>query len=109
MDERRAWERKLGDAGWNCVGWPQEYGGRGLSLMQQVIFFEEYARADAPGRLGHIGEGLLGPTIIAFGIIAHTPQAAAATMCDVNGDGVIDQDDIHLIEAARGTTESRRR
>ncbi len=67
IEERRAWERKLGAAGWNCVGWPKEHGGRGLSLMQQVIFFEEYARAQAPGRLGHIGEGLLGPTLIAFG------------------------------------------
>jgi alkylation response protein AidB-like acyl-CoA dehydrogenase len=67
LDERRAWERKLGEAGWTCVGWPAEYGGRGLSLMQQVIFFEEYARAQGPGRLGHIGETLLGPTIIAFG------------------------------------------
>jgi alkylation response protein AidB-like acyl-CoA dehydrogenase len=67
LEERRAWERKLGAAGWTCVGWPKECGGRGLSLMQQVIFFEEYARAQGPGRLGHIGETLLGPTIIAFG------------------------------------------
>jgi alkylation response protein AidB-like acyl-CoA dehydrogenase len=67
VDERRVWERTLGEAGWNCVGWPKEYGGRGLSLMQQVIFFEEYTRAGGPGRLGHIGEGLLGPTVIAFG------------------------------------------
>ena len=67
LEERRAWERKLGAAGWTCVGWPKEYGGRGLSLLQQVIFFEEYARAQGPGRLGHIGETLLGPTIIAFG------------------------------------------
>ncbi len=67
LDERRAWERTLGAAGWTCVGWPRRYGGRGLSLMQQVIFFEEYARAGGPGRLGHIGEGLAGPTIIAFG------------------------------------------
>ena len=67
LEERRAWERQLGEAGWNCVGWPKEYGGRGLSLMQQVIFFEEYARAGGPGRLGHIGEGLAGPTIMAFG------------------------------------------
>ncbi len=70
LDERRAWERTLGAAGWTCVGWPQEYGGRSLSLMQQVIFFEEYARAQGPGRLGHIGETLLGPTIIAFGTAA---------------------------------------
>lgn len=70
LAERRAWERKLGAAGWTCVGWPKEYGGRGLSLMQQVIFFEEYARAQGPGRLGHIGETLLGPTIMAFGTAA---------------------------------------
>jgi alkylation response protein AidB-like acyl-CoA dehydrogenase len=70
LAERRAWERKLGEAGWTCVGWPKEYGGRGLSLMQQVIFFEEYARAQGPGRLGHIGETLLGPTISAFGSAA---------------------------------------
>lgn len=70
IEERRAWERKLGEAGWTCVGWPKEYGGRGLSLMQQVIFFEEYARAQGPGRLGHIGETLLGPTIMAFGTAA---------------------------------------
>ncbi len=67
LDERRAWERKLGEAGWTCVGWPREHGGRGASLSQQLIFYEEYARAAAPGRLGHIGEGLIGPTLIAFG------------------------------------------
>ncbi len=67
LDERRAWERRLGEAGWTCVGWPEEHGGRGASLTQQVIYHEEYARAGGPGRLGLIGEGLLGPTVIAFG------------------------------------------
>jgi alkylation response protein AidB-like acyl-CoA dehydrogenase len=67
FDERVAWERHLGTHGWTCVGWPAEHGGRGLSLRQQVIYFEEYARARGPGRVGHIGEGLLGPTVIAFG------------------------------------------
>jgi alkylation response protein AidB-like acyl-CoA dehydrogenase len=67
FDERAAWERALGAAGWIGIGWPSEYGGRGLSLTQQVIFFEEYARAQGPGRVGIIGEGLLGPTVIAFG------------------------------------------
>jgi alkylation response protein AidB-like acyl-CoA dehydrogenase len=67
FDERRAWERKLGEARWNCVGWPREYGGRDATLMQQVIFHEEYARAGGPGRLIHVGEGLLGPTVLAFG------------------------------------------
>jgi alkylation response protein AidB-like acyl-CoA dehydrogenase len=66
-EERKKWEQKLAEGGWTCVGWPQEHGGRGLSIEQQVIFFEEYARSGAPGRVGHIGEGLAGPTIIAFG------------------------------------------
>jgi alkylation response protein AidB-like acyl-CoA dehydrogenase len=65
--ERKVWEQKLAEGGWTCVGWSKEYGGRGCSIEQQVIFFEEYARAGAPGRVGHIGEGLAGPTIIAFG------------------------------------------
>jgi len=65
--ERQQWERALGKAGWSCIGWPREHGGRGASLDQQVIFNEEYARARAPGRLGHIGVTLLGPTLIAFG------------------------------------------
>ena len=66
-EERLEWEHALGAAGWTCVGWPKEHGGRDLSLYQQVIWFEEYARASGPGRLGHIGETLAGPTIIAFG------------------------------------------
>ncbi|MCZ6784902.1 MAG: acyl-CoA dehydrogenase family protein [Proteobacteria bacterium] len=67
VDERKAWEQHLGRHGWTCVGWSEEHGGRGLSLNQQVIYHEEYARADGPGRVGYIGENLLGPTIIAFG------------------------------------------
>jgi alkylation response protein AidB-like acyl-CoA dehydrogenase len=67
LEERIAWERRLGAAGWTCVGWPLEHGGRGLSLAQQMIFHEEYARAGGPGRAGHIGENLLGPTLIHFG------------------------------------------
>lgn len=66
-EERKKWEQKLAEGGWTCVGWPKEYGGRGCSIEQQVIFNEEYARAGAPGHVGHIGEGLAGPTIIAFG------------------------------------------
>jgi alkylation response protein AidB-like acyl-CoA dehydrogenase len=66
-DERLAWDRHLAEHGWTCIGWPAEYGGRGLGLMQQVIFHEEYARANAPARVNHFGEELLGPTLIAFG------------------------------------------
>ncbi len=67
VDERKAWERKLHEGGWTCIGWPREHGGRAATVEQQVIFHEEYARAGGPGRMGHIGEGLAGPTIIAFG------------------------------------------
>ncbi|MGI9276801.1 MAG: acyl-CoA dehydrogenase family protein [Endozoicomonas sp.] len=66
-DERQRWEQHMAKSGWGCVGWPEEYGGRGLSINQQVIFNEEYARAGGPGHVGHIGEGLAGPTILAFG------------------------------------------
>jgi alkylation response protein AidB-like acyl-CoA dehydrogenase len=71
--ERLAWNRHLAAHGWTCVGWPVEHGGRGLSLAQQVIFHEEYARADAPARVNHLGEELLGPTLIALG----TPEQQA--------------------------------
>ncbi|MFE6508995.1 acyl-CoA dehydrogenase family protein [Nocardioides sp. NPDC057767] len=64
---RLAWNRYLASHGWTCLGWPEEHGGRGLPLFQQVIFHEEYARADAPTRVNHLGEELLGPTLIAHG------------------------------------------
>jgi alkylation response protein AidB-like acyl-CoA dehydrogenase len=67
IEERLAWNRHLAEHGWTGVGWPEEHGGRGLSLWQQVIFHEEYARADAPARVNHLGEELLGPTLMAFG------------------------------------------
>jgi len=66
-EERKAWERELARGGWIGLGWPSAHGGRGLSISQQVIFYEEYARAGGPGRMGHIGEGLIGPTLVAFG------------------------------------------
>jgi alkylation response protein AidB-like acyl-CoA dehydrogenase len=67
FEERLAWERELATGGWNCVGWPVEHGGRGATLEQQVIFHEEYALSDAPAKVGHFGQELLGPTLIAFG------------------------------------------
>jgi alkylation response protein AidB-like acyl-CoA dehydrogenase len=65
--ERKAWEQRLAAGGWTGIGWPREWGGRGCSIAEQVIFHEEYARAGGPGRMGHIGEGLTGPTLIAYG------------------------------------------
>ena len=67
VEERKTWERTLHAGGWTGIGWPREHGGRDASIEQQVIFNEEYARAGGPGRMGHIGETLVGPTLIAFG------------------------------------------
>jgi alkylation response protein AidB-like acyl-CoA dehydrogenase len=65
--ERLAWNQKLAAAGLTCLGWPVEHGGRGLSVAHRVVFYEEYARADAPDKVNHLGEELVGPTLIAFG------------------------------------------
>jgi alkylation response protein AidB-like acyl-CoA dehydrogenase len=67
VPERMAWERLLGASGWIGLGWPEADGGRGLPWRHEVIFYEEYARAGAPARVGHIGEQLLGPTLLLFG------------------------------------------
>ncbi|HEY8060371.1 MAG TPA: acyl-CoA dehydrogenase family protein, partial [Acidimicrobiales bacterium] len=67
FEGRLEWEQLLGREGWSVVGWPKEYGGKSLPVTQQVIWHQEYARAQAPGRVGIVGEGLLGPTLIAFG------------------------------------------
>jgi alkylation response protein AidB-like acyl-CoA dehydrogenase len=67
FDLRLAWDRHLAAAGWSCLGWPVEHGGRALPADQQVVFHEEYALSGAPARVSHIGEELLGPTVIAFG------------------------------------------
>jgi alkylation response protein AidB-like acyl-CoA dehydrogenase len=67
FEERRAWNRHLSEAGLTCLGWPVEHGGRGLSVAHRVAFYEEYAIANAPAKVNHFGEELLGPTLIAFG------------------------------------------
>jgi alkylation response protein AidB-like acyl-CoA dehydrogenase len=67
FERRREWERALGRARWSCVGWPARFGGRDATLAEQVIFAEEYARAAAPARIGHLGIELVGPTLLAFG------------------------------------------
>ncbi|MFF3156772.1 acyl-CoA dehydrogenase family protein [Streptomyces sp. NPDC057910] len=62
------WERELGRDGWIGIGWGEAaYGNRTADLTQQVVWAEEYARAKAPPRTGHIGENLLAPTLIAHG------------------------------------------
>ena len=67
FDYLKRWQRALYDGGWAGVAWPRQYGGRGASVMQQVIFWEEMARAGAPPLANVLGVGLVGPTLIAFG------------------------------------------
>jgi len=62
-----AWERTLASGNWGMVTWPEEYGGRGLDLIQWLIFEEEYFRAGAPLRANQNGIFLLGPTIMEYG------------------------------------------
>jgi alkylation response protein AidB-like acyl-CoA dehydrogenase len=64
---RRAWQRRLHDAGWAGVSWPQEYGGRGATLVEQAIYNEEFVRAQAPSAANVLGLAMGGPTVIAHG------------------------------------------
>jgi alkylation response protein AidB-like acyl-CoA dehydrogenase len=61
------WHQKMHAAGWVGISWPREYGGRGATLEQQVVYAEELARADAPGLVNGIGIGLVGPTLMHWG------------------------------------------
>ncbi|MCU1394379.1 MAG: acyl-CoA dehydrogenase [Ilumatobacteraceae bacterium] len=67
FDIRVAWEQELGRSGWIGIGWPTSHGGRGASVAQQIIWAEEYTRAQAPARVNHMGENLLAPTLIEYG------------------------------------------
>jgi alkylation response protein AidB-like acyl-CoA dehydrogenase len=64
---RVAWEREMGAGNWIGIDWPRTYGGREATLMESLVFAEEYARAGGPTRSGTFGEGMLGPLLIHFG------------------------------------------
>ena len=63
----QAWEAELAEGRWSVVSWPEEYGGRGASLVEWVLFEEEYYRAGAPGRVSQNGIFLLSPTLFENG------------------------------------------
>ncbi|WP_225804620.1 acyl-CoA dehydrogenase family protein [Streptomyces sp. NK15101] len=63
----REWERTLFADRWSVVSWPEEYGGRGASILRWLIFEEEYYAAGAPGRVGQNGISLLAPTLFEHG------------------------------------------
>jgi alkylation response protein AidB-like acyl-CoA dehydrogenase len=72
-DVRLRWEKELSAGRWLGLTWPPEYGGRGATLAQAIIFEYLYARAQAPYRLGVQGQDLFGPTLLMFG----TPEQKA--------------------------------
>ncbi|MGO9881436.1 MAG: acyl-CoA dehydrogenase family protein [Solirubrobacteraceae bacterium] len=71
INARRAWQRRLAEAGLAAVTWPVEVGGRGLGPIEQVIVNQEISRAQVPGILDVIGIGMLGPCLIAHGTEQH--------------------------------------
>jgi alkylation response protein AidB-like acyl-CoA dehydrogenase len=67
FEQHRHWDRVLFDAGLSVITWPEKYGGRDASLLQWVVFEEEYFRAGAPGRASANGTSMLAPTLLAHG------------------------------------------
>jgi alkylation response protein AidB-like acyl-CoA dehydrogenase len=80
-----AWQKAQARGGWAGIAWPKEVGGRGLSVLEQIVWFEEYARAGAPSPLNasFVGLNHAGPTLIACG----TPEQKAFHLPKIlNGD-----------------------
>jgi hypothetical protein len=85
----RGWEKRLFDAGWAVVSWPKAYGGREASLVEWLLFEEEYYRAGAPQRIAQNGIFLLAPTLFHFGTRAQQDRVLPrmATAEDVWAQG----------------------
>ena len=63
----RAWQKKMFDAGWAGIHWPKSYGGRGATLLEQAVFQQELARAQAPPIANTLGLMIVGPTLMVHG------------------------------------------
>ena len=124
----REWQRKLYDHGWAGVAWPKEYGGLGLSGLQQVIWYEEMARAHAPHHINTTYIALMhaGPTVIARGTeeqkAFHRPKIlsgealwcqgfsepnAGSDLASLKTRGVVDGDHIVVTGAKMWTTDAQ--
>jgi alkylation response protein AidB-like acyl-CoA dehydrogenase len=67
VDQLRHWQRALHGAGYVGIDWPRAYGGRGASIMEQIILYEEMSRAQAPQPVNRGGLSMLGPTLMKHG------------------------------------------
>ena len=66
----KAWQLKKAKAGWACITWPKEYGGRGASAIQSVIWNQEESKFATPPAIFGIGTGMCGPTVMTHGTAA---------------------------------------
>lgn len=74
----RTWQRKLHDGGWAGLDWPEAYGGRGIGILENMIYHEEYARLRCPNQISmSVGTSLVGPTLIARGTEAQKARYLA--------------------------------
>ena len=78
LERLHEWNRTLADARYAAIAWPEEWGGRGAGLMEQVVFAEEMHRAGVPGTLNPLGLSNIAPAIIEHGSDAQKRDAAAA-------------------------------
>jgi alkylation response protein AidB-like acyl-CoA dehydrogenase len=76
----RGWQRKLADGGWAGVQWPREYGGRGATITESAIFFEELGRARAPLPANVLGLVMGGPTLMVWGTEAQKERYLPAIL-----------------------------
>lgn len=67
IEQAKLWQKRKYDAGWACLRWPKEYGGRDASAIEQVIWNQEEAKFDTPGGIFAIGQGMAAPTLMAWG------------------------------------------
>ncbi len=74
FDVLRAWDATMANAGWGAVSWPQQYGGRGATVLEQMAFAEETVRARAPVPLNVIGLNNIGPAIMQYGTNAQRDE-----------------------------------
>jgi alkylation response protein AidB-like acyl-CoA dehydrogenase len=77
VDRLRQWQRTLHEAGYVGIDWPREYGGRGASIMEQIILYEEMSRAEAPQPINRGGLSMLGPTLMTHGTPAQRERHLA--------------------------------
>ena len=71
VEAAKLWQKRKYDAGWACIRWPEEYGGRGANPIEQVIWNQEEGRFATPGSVFAIGQGMAAPTLMAWASEEH--------------------------------------